>query len=124
VVISVEAARVENAILLDYLASDVVLEELEIGRTDPKIAIDNNCTHDELHFGIPGGNRDYEDGGDESTDCDAIPTARQRRRPATELERFDLRSSNVDGYESEDGEDADADADEDEEASQVDAGSM
>jgi len=42
VVISVEAARGDNAILLDYLASEVALEESEIGRTDPNILIDNN----------------------------------------------------------------------------------
>jgi len=36
-VISVEAVRVDNAILLDYLTSDVVLEESEIESTDPNI---------------------------------------------------------------------------------------
>jgi hypothetical protein len=39
----------------------------------------------------------------------------------TELERFDRRTSDVDGYECEDGDDADAD--EEEEASQADDGS-
>jgi len=123
VVISVEAACVDNAIHIDYLASEVALEEPEIGSTDPNIPIDNNCTDDELHFGMPGGTGDYEDEGDEIDDRDAIPTASRRRRPATELERFDLRTSDVDGYKGEDGDDADADADEEEEASQVDDGS-
>jgi len=77
-VISVEAARVDNAILLDYLASEVALEEPEIGSTDPNIPIDNNCTDDELHSGMPGGSWDYQDEGDESDDRDAIPTASQR----------------------------------------------
>jgi hypothetical protein len=58
VVISVEAARVDNPILLDYLASKVALEEPEIGSTDPHIPIDNNCTDDELHFKMPGGSKD------------------------------------------------------------------
>jgi len=49
-VITTEAARVDNAILLDYLTSEVALEESEIGSTDPNIPIDNNCTDDELHF--------------------------------------------------------------------------
>jgi hypothetical protein len=40
-----------------------------------------------------------------------------------ELERFDLGTSDVDGYEGEDVNDADADADKEEEASQVDDGS-
>jgi hypothetical protein len=78
VVISVEPARVDNAILLDYLASEVALEEREIGSTDPHIPIDNNCMDDELHFGMPGGSGDYKDEGDESDDRDAIPTASQR----------------------------------------------
>jgi hypothetical protein len=118
VVISVEAARVDNAILLDYLTSEVALEEPEIGSTDSNIPIDNNCTDDELHFGMPGGSGDFEDEGGES---DAIPTASQRRRATTELERFDLGTSDVDGYEGEDGDDADAD--EEEEASQAEDGS-
>jgi hypothetical protein len=69
---------------------------------------------DELHFGMPGGSGDFEDQGDE---CDAIPTASHQRWAATELERFDLGTSDVDGYEGEDGNDADAD--EEEEASQA-----
>jgi len=78
VVISVEAARVDNAILLDHLASEVAHEEPEIGSTDPNIPIDNNCTNDEHHFGMPGGSGDYEDNGDESDDHDAILTASRR----------------------------------------------
>jgi hypothetical protein len=66
VVISVEAAHVDNAILLDYLASEVTLEESEIGGTDANIPMDINCTDNELHFRRPGGSRDYEDEGDES----------------------------------------------------------
>jgi len=120
VVISVEAARVDNATLLDYLASEVVLEEPEIGSTGPNIPMDNNCTDDELHFRMPGGSGDYEDEGDESDMRDAIPTASRRRRPTTELERFDLGISDVDGHEGEDGDDADAD--EQEEVSQADDG--
>jgi hypothetical protein len=118
VVISVEAARVDNAILLDYLTSEVALEEPEIGCTDSNIPKDNNCTDDKPHFGMPGCSGDFEDEGDES---DAIPTASRRRRAATELERFDLGTSDADVYEGEDGDDADAD--EEEEASQADDGS-
>jgi hypothetical protein len=78
VVIIVEAARVDNTILLDYLASEVALEDPEIGSTDTNIPIDNKCTDDELHFGMPGGSGHYEDEGDESDDRDAIPTASRR----------------------------------------------
>jgi hypothetical protein len=62
-VISTEAARVDNAILLDCLTSEVALEEPEIGSTDPNIPIDNNCTHDEVHSRMPGGCEDYDDEG-------------------------------------------------------------
>ena len=75
VVISREAASVDNAILLDYLTSEVALEEPQIRSTDPNIPIDNNCTDDELHFGMPGGSGDYKDEGDESDENDAIRTA-------------------------------------------------
>jgi len=121
VVISVEAPRVENAILLDYLTSEVALEEPEIGSTDPNIPIDNNSPDDKLHFGMPGGSSDYEPEGDDSDVRDAIPTASRRRRPATELERFALGTTDVDGYGGEDGDNAYAD--EEEEASQADDGS-
>jgi hypothetical protein len=121
VVIGVEEVRGDNAILLDYLASEVALEEQEIGSIDRKIPIDNNCTNNELHFGMPGGSGDYEDESDESDRRDAIPTARQRRRAATELERFDPGTSHFEGDEGEDG--VDGDADEKEEASQADNGS-
>jgi len=39
-VISVEAARVDNVILLDYLTSDVALEEPGIGSTEPNFPTD------------------------------------------------------------------------------------
>jgi hypothetical protein len=42
-VISIKAARVDNAILLDYLSSKVALQEPEIGSTDPNLSIDNQC---------------------------------------------------------------------------------
>jgi hypothetical protein len=76
--ISVEAARVDNDILPDYLASKVALEEPEIGSTDPNIPIDNNCTDDELNVGMPWGNWDYEDERDESDNLDAIATPSRR----------------------------------------------
>jgi len=120
-VIRVEAARVDNVILLEYLTSEIALEEPEIGSTDPNIPISNNCTDDELHFGIWGGSGDDEDEGDECDERDVIPTSSQRPRPVTELRRFDLGTSDVDGYEGDDGEDVDVD--EEEEASLADDGS-
>ena len=121
VVISVEAACVDNVILLDYLTSEVALEEAEIGSTDPNILIDNNCMDDELHFGMPGGSGNYEDEGDKSDERNAIPTASWRRQAATKLEMLDQGTSAVDGYEGEDGNDTDAE--EEDEASQADDGS-
>jgi len=57
-VISVEAAHVEKSILLDYLTSEVALEEPGIGNTDPNLPTYTNCIDDELHFGMPGGSGD------------------------------------------------------------------
>ena len=121
-VISVEAAHVDNAILLDYMTSEVALQDPGIGSTDPNIPIDNNCTEDKLHFRMPGGSGDNQDEGDESEERDAIPTASKRRRPTTELGRFGLGTRDVDGYDGDDGDDADAD--EEEEALLTDDGSM
>jgi hypothetical protein len=72
VVISVEAAHVHYANLLHYLTSKVALEEPGIKSPDPNISIDNNCTDDELHFGMPGGSRNYGHERDESDKRDAI----------------------------------------------------
>jgi hypothetical protein len=124
VVLSVDAARADIAILLDYLTSTVALKEPEIGSTDPNILIDNNCTDDKLHFRMPCGSGEYEDEGDESDIRDAIPTASRRRPPKAEHKGFDLGTSDVEGYKGKDGNDVDADADGEEEALQADDGSM
>ena len=116
VVICVEAARLDSTILLDYLTSEMALEEPEIRSTNPNNPIDNNCTDDELHFRMPGDSGDYVVEGDESDERDTIPTASQLQQVATELERLDLKTSGVDAYEGEDGDDAD----EENEASQPD----
>jgi hypothetical protein len=115
-VISVEAARGDNANHLDYLSSEVALEVPKIGSTEPNIPIDNKWTDEKLHFRMAGGSRDYEDDGDECDQRYAIPSSNWRRRPATELERFDLGTSDVNRYEGEDGHYADAAADEEKEA--------
>jgi len=52
---------------------------------------------------------------------DAIPSASRWQRPTTELEKFDLGTSDVEGYEGEVGDDPYVD--EKEEASQADDGS-
>jgi len=121
VVICMEAPHVHNAILLDHLASEVALEEPEIGSTDPNILIDNNCTDVVLHFGMAEVSRDYQDERDGSNVRDGSPTAIQQRLPATDLKRLDMGTSDVDGYVGEDCNDADAD--EEEEASQANVGS-
>jgi len=121
VVISVKAVRVDNAILLDYLTSKVALEEPQIGSTEPNFPIDNNCTDDQLHFGMPGLSGDYKDDADGSDMRNAIPAACRRQRSVTDLERFYLATSDLNAYESEDGDDAYAD--EEDEAFQADDGS-
>jgi hypothetical protein len=55
VVISVEVECVDTPILLDYLTSKGVLEQPDIGSTDPHIPTDTHCTVEQLHSGITGG---------------------------------------------------------------------
>jgi hypothetical protein len=100
----------------------VPLDDPEIGSTDPNIPTDNDCTDDELYFRMPGGCQDCTDDGDEIDEGDAISTTRWRRRPATELVRLDLGTSDVDGYKGETGDIADAG--EMQEVSEADDGSM
>jgi hypothetical protein len=77
-VITVEAGRVDNAILLDYLTCKLALEKPEIGSSDPNIPIDNNWMDDDLHVGMPGGSGNYEDEGGESDEFNTIPTTSLR----------------------------------------------
>jgi len=115
-----EEARVDNAILHDYLTSDVVLGEPEIRSTDPLILIEANCTNDELDFGMQGSSGDYEEEGDQRDERDVNRDASRQRWPAIEHEGFDFRTSDVSGYVGKDGNDANEDADQEEEASQAD----
>jgi len=66
----------------------------------------------ELYFRMPVGSQDYKHTSDESDVSDANPTTSQGQRAATELERFDLETSDVDGYAGKDSDDADADEEE------------
>ena len=81
VVISMEAAHVDNAILLDYVTSKIMLEKPEIRSTDLNIPMDSNCKDDEPHVGIPGRSGHYKDDGDENDEWDAIPTASSDNGP-------------------------------------------
>ena len=74
VVITVEAAPADNAILLDYLISKVALGEPQIGSTNRIILIGNDSINDEMHFSMPGGSRDYKYEGEETDERDSIPT--------------------------------------------------
>jgi hypothetical protein len=98
VVISVEAVLFDNGILLDSLTSKVMLDEPEIWGTDRNIPIDNNCMDDELHFIMPRDSSDYQDEADDSDEQDVISTTTWRWRATTELEKFDLGTSDVEGY--------------------------
>jgi hypothetical protein len=119
-VMSTEAACVDIAINLDYLTSKVVLQDPGIERTDPHSLLEINCMDDEVHFVMPGGCDDYDNEADEMDESDVNLTASGQRQAATELERLDLGTSDVDGYEGDHFDDADTD--EEEEASQADHG--
>jgi hypothetical protein len=98
---------VDNSILLDYLTCEVALEEPEIGSTNTNIPLDIHCMADELMFQMPGGSGDSEDDSRESDTCDAFPTTSQRQHATTELERFWLETSDVDGCGGDHGNEAD-----------------
>jgi len=70
-----EAARVHNAILTDYLTSVVALEESEIRSPDPNIPMDNHFTDDKLYLGMRRGCDHYDNEGDKIDQSDAVPTA-------------------------------------------------
>jgi hypothetical protein len=54
------------------LTSKVALEETEIGTTGPIIVIFNSYTDEQPHLGIPWGNCNYDDEGDESDEDDSL----------------------------------------------------
>jgi hypothetical protein len=95
-VISMEAASVHNVILHEPLTSKMVLDEPEIIGTDPNIPIESNITNDGLHFEMPGGCCDYQSGGVQSNEGDAVPTSSWQRQGVTQFERVDLGTSCVD----------------------------
>jgi len=113
-VISTEAERVDNALLHDYLTCKVSLEEPKIWSMDPNFALGNICGYDEQRVRMPWGCPNYDDDGDKMIESDDIPTASRQWRTATELGTFDCATSDVDGYEGDNGNDADSDEVEDE----------
>jgi len=113
VVISMKAACVDNAILLNYLTSERTLEEPEIGRTGTNILIDITCMDNEQHFRMPGDSGDCEDEGDDRNKRIAIPTTCWRRQPITKLNSIDQYTGTIDGYESDNGDNAEANEEED-----------
>jgi len=120
--ITVEAARVDNAILIDNLSSEAALEQPEIRYTNPLIQIHNNWMDDKLHFGMAGDIGDSINEGDESNECDVIPTGSQRWWSPTQVFRYDLGTSYVDRCWEDDGDHANVD--EVEESLQAGHGSM
>jgi len=88
VFINVFAARVDYAILFDYLTSGIAIAEPDIRNTDSDIPIYNNSRDEELLFGMAGDSGNYEDEGDKSNQPDAIPTGSRRQRAWSELQQF------------------------------------
>jgi len=95
-ILSMKAAPVEIAILLEYFTSEVALEELQIGSTDPTFQIETKWTDDKLHFGMPGGRGDHNNEGGESDKRDVILTGSWWWRATNELTRFDCGLSDLD----------------------------
>jgi hypothetical protein len=117
VVISKDAVSIYNNFHVHELTSEVVLMVLAIRITAPNILIANNSTDDKPHFGMQSGSGNYENSGDESY---AITPVSWQLWPTTELQRIDMGTRDVDGY---DGVAADdVDVKEEEGASQHDDG--
>jgi len=115
----VEAAHIDNAVLLDYLSSEVALDDPEIRITEPIVLIHNNCPNDNLHFGMPRDSKDFQDAGNESDKRKASATASRQQQLRTVVEWFNLETSD-DNW---DGGEAGNDADEVKVASEADDGS-
>jgi hypothetical protein len=64
---------------------------------------------DKLYFGMPVGSQDYEVTADECDQHHVIPTTSQGRWAMTELERFDLERSDVNGFQGDNCNNADVD---------------
>jgi hypothetical protein len=86
----VEAAHVDNPVLLDYLTTPVMLEETEIGNTDRNIPNVTNCLDDEPNPGMAVGWAGYKEQRDEIFEHHAILTGSSQGRVLTELGRFHL----------------------------------
>jgi hypothetical protein len=121
VVMRVNAAHVDYDIVLDYLTCNVACEKPDMESTDPKVPIDNSGTDDQTHFRMPSGSVNHTAECEESIRGHAIPTTIWHSPPTTELDRFDLGTSDVAKYEGED--DAIEDADKEEDQSQAINGS-
>jgi hypothetical protein len=104
-----EAVHVDSARLHHHLISEVALEESEIGSTNLNLPIGNNCTDYTLYLGMRGGSGDYKVEGANNDNLHAIATTSQRQQATIELERFNLRTTDGDGYESAVDDDTDAD---------------
>jgi hypothetical protein len=111
-VIRTEAVHIDNAILLDYLTSNVALEEAMIESSDPYILLYNHYPDDMLHFGLPCGSKDWDNESDTIDESYAIPTTCWRRWAETEFQKFELRTCDVNRYESDNGCNADPDVEE------------
>jgi len=106
--INVEAARIDNAILRDYMPSKAALEDHGIGRADAKIAINNHCMEVELYFSMPGVSGEYNGDREASNERVAIITANRQQWAVTEPDRFELGTSELNKYDSEEADNADA----------------
>jgi hypothetical protein len=80
-VISLQVACVNNAILLDNLTSQMAIEETEIRRSNRNIPIDYHYANAELHFRMLGDSEDDQADRNDSDKRDAIPTASQGHSP-------------------------------------------
>jgi hypothetical protein len=104
-----QAELVEHAMLLEYLTCEVALGEPRIRSTSLNIPIDNNFMVDKLHLRMPDGSGNLKDEGVQRTEHNAICTSIWQIQTTTELEMFDWRTSDLEGYKGDNTKDGDVD---------------
>jgi hypothetical protein len=84
-----------------------MLEEAGIRSPDPYMIVSNICMEDVLHFEMTVGWEQYDHHCDKIEDSEAIPSDSGRRWATIELNRVVPGTSDVDRYESDDGDNVD-----------------
>jgi hypothetical protein len=98
VFIYVKGAFMDNAILLEYLTSNVAVTKPEIGCTHITVMVNSQFRDDKLYIWMAGDSGDFENDGDTIKELNAFPTPSLRRLTITEHESFYMGNGDIQGY--------------------------